>query len=72
MVSLSTDRVSLGPRGYLDRQSPRYRAPTSSGFLLSANLVIWTAVSGRYHILSPLIGAVGVGYLSAELRGSLI
>ncbi|MEP3295057.1 ABC transporter permease subunit [Tateyamaria sp.] len=46
--------------------------PTSSGFLLSANLVIWTAVGGRYHILGPLIGAVGIGYLSAELRDSFV
>lgn len=44
--------------------------PTSTGFLLSANLVIWTAVGGRYHILGPLIGAVGIGYLSTELRDS--
>lgn len=44
--------------------------PTSTGFLLSANLVIWTAVGGRYHILGPLIGAVGIGYLSSELRDS--
>lgn len=42
--------------------------PTSSGFLLSANMVIWTAVGGRFHVLGPLIGAVGIGYLSAELR----
>lgn len=44
--------------------------PTSSGFLLSANLVIWTAVGGRYHILGPLVGAVAIGVLSAELRDS--
>lgn len=46
--------------------------PTSSGFLLSANLVIWTAVGGRHHVYGPLIGAVGIGYLSAELRGSFV
>jgi len=46
--------------------------PTSSGFMLSANLVIWTAVGGRYHILGPIIGAVGIGYLSSELRGSFV
>lgn len=44
--------------------------PTSTGFLLSANLVIWTAVGGRFHVLGPLIGAVGIGYLSSELRDS--
>jgi len=44
--------------------------PTSTGFLLSANLVIWTAVGGRYHVLGPLLGAVLIGYLSSELRDS--
>ncbi|QUJ75283.1 ATP-binding cassette domain-containing protein [Sulfitobacter albidus] len=44
--------------------------PTSSGFLLSANFVIWAAVGGRFHVLGPLLGAVGIGYLSAELRDS--
>ncbi len=46
--------------------------PTSTGFLLSANLVIWTAVGGRNHVYGPLIGAVGIGYLSSELRGSFV
>ncbi|MBL4768841.1 MAG: ATP-binding cassette domain-containing protein [Rhodobacteraceae bacterium] len=44
--------------------------PTSTGFLLSANFVIWTAVGGRNHVLGPLIGAVLIGYLSSELRDS--
>lgn len=44
--------------------------PTSTGFLLSANFVIWTAVGGRNHVLGPLIGAVAIGYLSSELRDS--
>lgn len=44
--------------------------PTSTGFLLSANLVIWTAVGGRFHVLGPLIGAVGIGYMSSVLRDS--
>jgi len=44
--------------------------PTSMGFGLSAELVILTAVGGRYHVLGPLIGAVLVGWASAELRDS--
>ena len=44
--------------------------PTSTGFLLSANLVIWTAVGGRFHVPGPLIGAVAIGYLSSQLRDS--
>lgn len=46
--------------------------PTSTGFLLSANLVIWTAVGGRYHVIGPLLGAVVIGYLSSELRDRFI
>ena len=42
--------------------------PTSTGFALSAQLVIWTAVGGRFHVLGPLIGAVLIGWLTAELR----
>ncbi|MCY4461705.1 MAG: ATP-binding cassette domain-containing protein [Albidovulum sp.] len=42
--------------------------PTSTGFALSAELVILTAIGGRFHVLGPLIGAVVVGWASAELR----
>ena len=44
--------------------------PTSTGFALSAELVILAAVGGRFHVLGPLIGAVIVGWASAELRDS--
>lgn len=44
--------------------------PTSTGFALSAELVILTAVGGRFHVLGPLIGAVIVGWASTELRDS--
>ena len=44
--------------------------PTSTGFVLSAELVILAAVGGRFHVLGPLIGAVLVGWASSELRDS--
>ncbi|MEO3999474.1 ATP-binding cassette domain-containing protein [Mesorhizobium sp. CAU 1732] len=44
--------------------------PQAVGFLLSAELVIWTAVGGRSSITGPVLGAVLIGYLSAELRDS--
>lgn len=44
--------------------------PASTGFALSAELVILAAVGGRFHVLGPLIGAVIVGWASAELRDS--
>ncbi|MEM7061439.1 MAG: branched-chain amino acid ABC transporter permease [Pseudomonadota bacterium] len=44
--------------------------PTSTGFALSAELVILAAVGGRFHVLGPLIGAVIIGWAAAELRDS--
>lgn len=44
--------------------------PTSTGFALSAEMVILAAVGGRFHVLGPLIGAVIVGWASAEFRDS--
>lgn len=44
--------------------------PTSTGFGLSAELVILAAIGGRFHVLGPLVGAVLVGWASAELRDS--
>lgn len=44
--------------------------PTSTGFALSAEMVILAAIGGRFHVLGPLIGAVLVGWASAALRDS--
>ncbi|MCC5999403.1 MAG: ATP-binding cassette domain-containing protein [Pararhodobacter sp.] len=45
--------------------------PQATGFVFSAELVIWAAVGGRLHPLGPLFGAVAIGLLSAELRDTL-
>lgn len=45
--------------------------PQATGFVLSAELVIWAAVGGRLHPLGALFGAVAIGLLSAELRDTL-
>ncbi len=45
--------------------------PTSTGFVLSAELVIFAAVGGRFHVFGPLVGAVLVGWTAAELRASI-
>lgn len=42
--------------------------PQAIGFLLSAELVIWAAVGGRFSPLGPLLGAVAIGWASATLR----
>ena len=42
--------------------------PQALGFVLSTQLVIWAAVGGKRSALGALLGAVLVGYASAELR----
>ena len=46
--------------------------PQAIGFILSAEFIIWAAVGGKKHPLGPLIGAVGIGLLSNELKDSFI
>jgi branched-chain amino acid transport system permease protein len=45
--------------------------PQAIGFLLSAELVIWAAVGGRFSPLGPLLGAVAIGWASATLRDTV-
>jgi branched-chain amino acid transport system permease protein len=42
--------------------------PQALGFVLSTEFVIWAAVGGKRSALGALLGAVLVGYASAELR----
>lgn len=42
--------------------------PQAMGFVLSTEFVIWAAVGGKASPLGALLGAVIVGYASAELR----
>ena len=42
--------------------------PQAMGFVLSTEFVIWAAVGGKASSLGALLGAVLVGYASAELR----
>lgn len=44
--------------------------PQSVGFELSADLVIWTAVGGRFGLLGPVAGSVLIGFLASGLRDS--
>ena len=45
--------------------------PQLTGFMLSAELVIWTAVGGRASLSGPIIGTILVGSLTAELRDTI-
>jgi branched-chain amino acid transport system permease protein len=42
--------------------------PDLAGFAFSGDLVIFAAVGGRASVLGPVLGAIVVGVLSAELR----
>jgi branched-chain amino acid transport system permease protein len=42
--------------------------PQVAGFGLSADLVIWAAVGGRFGLLGPTLGVLLVGALTTELR----
>lgn len=45
--------------------------PQAIGFMLSAELVIWAAVGGRFSPLGPLLGAVAIGWASSSLRDTV-
>ncbi len=40
------------------------------GFLLSTQIVIWVAVGGRGTILGPIIGAIGLSFVTSKLSAS--
>ena len=46
--------------------------PQAVGFLLSAELVIWTAVGGRTSLAGPVLGAVAIGFLASGLRDAFL
>ena len=46
--------------------------PQAVGFLLSAELVIWTAVGGRASLAGPVLGAVAIGFLASGLRDAVL
>jgi hypothetical protein len=40
------------------------------GFLFSTQMVIWVAVGGRGTIIGPIIGAIGLSFVTSELSVS--
>ncbi len=46
--------------------------PTSIGFFLTAEFVIWCAVGGRLHPLGAILGTVLIGMLSSGLRDTIM
>ncbi|WP_315860708.1 ABC transporter permease subunit [Rhizobium leguminosarum] len=60
-----------GLAGFLYANASGVVAPENTGFVFGTELVVWTALGGRGTIIGPLIGAIGIDYLSASLSGDL-
>ncbi len=67
-VAFAISAATAGLAGALYAAHQGLVTPQATGFLLSAEFVIWTAVGGRASPYGALLGAVGIGLLSAELR----
>lgn len=60
-----------GLAGFLFANASGVVAPENTGFVFGTELVVWTALGGRGTIFGPLLGAIGIDYLSANLSGEL-
>jgi len=60
-----------GLAGFLFANASGVVAPENTGFVFGTELVVWTALGGRGTILGPILGAIGIDYLSATLSGEL-
>ena len=67
-LAFAVSAAAAGLAGALYAAHQGLVTPQATGFLLSAEFVIWTAVGGRSSPYGALLGAVGIGLLSSELR----
>jgi branched-chain amino acid transport system permease protein len=67
-VAFGVSGVFAGIGGALYAPQQGLVTPQTSGFGLSADLVIWAAVGGRFGLLGPSLGVLLVGTLTSELR----
>jgi branched-chain amino acid transport system permease protein len=67
-VAFGASGVLGGIAGVLYAPQQGLVTPELCGFMLSADLVIWAAVGGRRSVYGPVIGAVLIGTLTAEIR----
>jgi branched-chain amino acid transport system permease protein len=67
-VAFGVSGVFAGVAGALYAPQQGLVTPQAVAFLLSADLVIWTAVGGRSRLLGPALGAILLGVLTSELR----
>ncbi len=60
-----------GLAGFLYANASGVVAPENTGFVFGTEIVVWTALGGRGTIIGPILGAIGIDYLSASLSGDL-
>lgn len=80
-LGLNTQRIKIlltsalagvaGLAGFLYANASGVVAPENTGFVFGTELVVWTALGGRGTILGPVLGTIGIDYLSANLSGQL-
>lgn len=80
-LGLNTQRIKIlltsalagvaGLAGFLYANASGVVAPENTGFVFGTELVVWTALGGRGTILGPVLGTIGIDYLSANLSGEL-
>lgn len=70
-VAFGVSGLFAGLGGALYAPQQGLVTPQLCGFVLSADLVIWTAVGGRTQWLGPVVGALLVGALTSELRNRI-
>ena len=70
--------VALGLSGLLGGLAGVLYAPINNlvtpdlfGFALSTNFIIWAAIGGRATVYGPVLGAVGIGLLTVQLRETI-
>ncbi|TDK41449.1 ATP-binding cassette domain-containing protein [Antarcticimicrobium luteum] len=80
-LGLNTQRIKIllttvlagvaGLAGFLYANASGVVAPENTGFVFGTELVVWTALGGRGTVLGPVLGTIGIDYLSASLSGEL-
>jgi branched-chain amino acid transport system permease protein len=67
-VAFGVSGLLAGVGGALYAPQQGLVTPQLCGFGLSADLVIWAAVGGRWRLLGPVLGAILIGALTSALR----
>ncbi|QAA98381.1 MULTISPECIES: branched-chain amino acid ABC transporter ATP-binding protein/permease [Agrobacterium tumefaciens complex] len=70
-LAFSISGLFAGVGGVVYAQQQGIVTPDLTGFAFCGSLLLFVAVGGRFHILGPIIGALFVGLLSAELRDTV-